>query len=99
MKELNDNKQMKDVWTTSLTKSSEKKCGKHPTQKPLEILDKIILASTDENDLVLFFENVFPPSNEYASVANPFVAVALIVSVTLFLVQFSVLFVTFISIL
>ncbi len=53
MKELNNNKQMKDVWTTSLTKLSEKKCGKHPTQKPLEILDKIILASTNENDLVL----------------------------------------------
>lgn len=53
MKELNDNKQMKDVWTTSLTKPSEKKCGKHPTQKPLAILDKIILASTKENDLIL----------------------------------------------
>lgn len=53
MKELNDNKQMKDVWKTSLTKPSEKKCGKHPTQKPLEILDKIILASTIENDLIL----------------------------------------------
>ncbi len=52
MKELNNNKQMKDVWTTSLTKPSEKKQGKHPTQKPLEILDRIILASTDENDLI-----------------------------------------------
>ena len=53
MKKLNDNKQMKDVWTTSLTKPSEKKQGKHPTQKPLEILDRIILASTKENDLIL----------------------------------------------
>ena len=53
MKELNNNKQMKDVWTTTLTKPSEKKCGKHPTQKPLEILDKIVLASTNENDLIL----------------------------------------------
>lgn len=53
MKQMNSNKQMKDVWTTSLTKPSEKKQGKHPTQKPLEILDKIILASTKENDLIL----------------------------------------------
>lgn len=53
MKELNHNKQMMDVWTTSLTKPSEKKQGKHPTQKPLEILDRIILASTKENDLIL----------------------------------------------
>lgn len=53
MKDLNNNKQMKDVWTTSLTKPSEKKEGKHPTQKPLELLEKIILASTNENDLIL----------------------------------------------
>ena len=53
MKKLNNNKQMKDVWTTSLTKKSEKKCGKHPTQKPLEILDRIILSSTNENDIIL----------------------------------------------
>jgi len=53
MRELNDGKQMKDVWESSLTKPSEKKCGKHPTQKPIEILEKIILASTDENDLIL----------------------------------------------
>ena len=53
MKEINDNKQMKDVWSTSLTKPSEKKNGKHPTQKPLELLERIILASTNENDLIL----------------------------------------------
>lgn len=32
MKEINGGKQMKDVWTGSLTKPSEKKFGKHPTQ-------------------------------------------------------------------
>lgn len=53
MKKMNDNKQMKDVWETSLTKSSEKRCGKHPTQKPIELLEKIILASTNEEDLIL----------------------------------------------
>ena len=53
MKEINNGKQMKDVWTTSLTKPSEKKCGKHPTQKPLEIMGRIILASTEENDIIL----------------------------------------------
>ena len=53
MKELNNNKQMKDVWSSSLTKKSEKKQGKHPTQKPIEILDRIILASTNEGDLIL----------------------------------------------
>lgn len=53
MKEINGGKQMKDVWETSLTKPSEKKCGKHPTQKPLELLEKIIISSTDEGDVIL----------------------------------------------
>lgn len=53
MRELNGGKQAKDVWETSLTKPSEKKCGKHPTQKPMAILEKLILASTDEGDLIL----------------------------------------------
>lgn len=53
MKELNGGKQAKDVWDSSLTKPSEKRCGKHPTQKPLQIIEKLILASTDEGDVVL----------------------------------------------
>lgn len=53
MKELNGGKQAKDVWESSLTKPSEKKCGKHTTQKPMAILEKIVLASTDEGDLIL----------------------------------------------
>lgn len=53
MKSLNGGKQAKDVWESSLTKPSEKKQGKHPTQKPIDILEKIILASTDEGDLIL----------------------------------------------
>lgn len=53
MKEFNNDKQMKDVWETSLTKPSEKKYGKHPTQKPIEILERIINASTNPNDLIL----------------------------------------------
>ncbi len=53
MKEMNDNKQMKDVWTGSLTSQKEKTEGKHPTQKPEYLLERIILASTKEGDLVL----------------------------------------------
>ena len=53
MRELNGGKQAKDVWESSLTKPSEKKCGKHPTQKPMAILEKLILASTDKGDLIL----------------------------------------------
>lgn len=53
MKELNGGKQMKDVWTGTLTPSREKKLGKHPTQKPEYLLERIILASTKEGDLIL----------------------------------------------
>ncbi len=53
MKELNEGKQMKDVWSGSLTKPSEKKEGKHPTQKPRYILEKIIMASTNEDMVIL----------------------------------------------
>ena len=53
MKEINNNKQMKDVWTIPLPKKCEKKYGKHPTQKPVELLKRIILASTNEGDLIL----------------------------------------------
>lgn len=53
MKEINSGKQMKDVWLINLPKKSEKKYGYHPTQKPEALLERIILASTNENDLVL----------------------------------------------
>lgn len=53
MKEINHNKQMKDVWKGSLTKPSEKSFGKHPTQKPEYLAERIILASTKENDTIL----------------------------------------------
>lgn len=55
MKELNEGKQMKDVFVGSLTPQKEKKHGKHPTQKPEYLLEKIILASTNEGDLVCDF--------------------------------------------
>ena len=44
---------MKDVWTGSLTKPSEKVEGKHPTQKTEYLLERIILASTEEGQVIL----------------------------------------------
>lgn len=46
-------KQMRSVWSIGAIKSHEKKHGKHPTQKPLEVLKRIILASTNKGDLIL----------------------------------------------
>lgn len=53
MKGINQGKQMRNVWEISAPSSPEKKFGKHPTQKPVELLNRIMLASTKENDLVL----------------------------------------------
>ncbi|MDR2707102.1 MAG: site-specific DNA-methyltransferase [Planctomycetaceae bacterium] len=53
MKELNADKQMKDVWKLPAIQSWEKSCGKHPTQKPLSVLTRLILASTKPNAWIL----------------------------------------------
>ena len=53
MKHLNGDKQMTDVWRIPAVGKWEKTCGKHPTQKPLRLLYRIILASTNEGDTIL----------------------------------------------
>ena len=53
MKEINYGKQMKSVWEIYPPEAWEKKFGKHPTQKPVALLERILLASSNEGDLVL----------------------------------------------
>ncbi len=53
MRQLNDGKQMTDVWRMPAVAKWEKSCGKHPTQKPLSLLSRIIMASTKVGDWVL----------------------------------------------
>ena len=52
MKQINGGKQMTDVWRLPAIGQWEKSCGKHPTQKPLRLLTRLILASTDNGDWV-----------------------------------------------
>lgn len=52
MRETNLGKQMKTVWSITAPNGGEKKYGKHPTQKPIQLLERIILASTNEGDLI-----------------------------------------------
>jgi site-specific DNA-methyltransferase (adenine-specific) len=49
----NKDKQMRSVWSIPLMPPDEKQFGKHPTQKPLELLNRIISSSSKEGDLVL----------------------------------------------
>lgn len=46
-------KQMKSVWLIDTPQKQEKVFGKHPTQKPAELLKRIIVASTNKNDVIL----------------------------------------------
>ena len=53
MKQINGGKQMTDVWNLPAIAVWEKSCGKHPTQKPLALLSRIIMASTQQGEWVL----------------------------------------------
>ena len=53
MKHVNGGKQMSDVWHLPAIAPWEKSCGKHPTQKPLALLARIIMASTQQEEWVL----------------------------------------------
>lgn len=53
MKEENGGKQMRDVWEIPVPPQSEKLLGKHPTQKPLRLVRRIIAASTNPGEVVL----------------------------------------------
>ena len=68
-KEANGGKQQKDIWTRrngsgdsevmpnhwrfGAPRKAEKLLGKHPTQKPIELLDRIVRCSTNDGDLVI----------------------------------------------
>ena len=62
-------RQMRSVWQIPLTSLSEKIFGKHPTQKPLELLRRAILSSSKKGDLVL---DPFNGSGTTGIIANKF---------------------------
>jgi site-specific DNA-methyltransferase (adenine-specific) len=53
MRQLNKGKQMKTVWIMTSPKNGEKAFGKHPTQKPVALVERCLLAATNEGDRVL----------------------------------------------
>ncbi len=53
MRQLAGGRQMKSVWEIPAPGADEKQFGKHPTQKPVALLKRILIASSNEGDLVL----------------------------------------------
>lgn len=52
LKKLNDNKQMRDVWSFPAIAPWEKTQGKHPTQKPLALLVRLLLMASNEDSII-----------------------------------------------
>jgi site-specific DNA-methyltransferase (adenine-specific) len=53
MRQANHGKQMKTVWKLAAPSAAEKRAGKHPTQKPIALVERCLQASSREGDLVL----------------------------------------------
>lgn len=53
MKKYNGDKQMKSVWRLTAPGNAEKEFGKHPTQKPLALLQRCIEAASNPGDFIL----------------------------------------------
>jgi len=49
----NPGTQMRSVWSIPPPAKTEKECGNHPTQKPLDLMSRIIVASTKAGDIIL----------------------------------------------
>jgi len=53
LKQFNNGKQLRNVWDIPMTSISEKKFGKHPSQKPKEVIHRLILGATNEKEIIL----------------------------------------------
>jgi site-specific DNA-methyltransferase (adenine-specific) len=54
LKSLTHNgKQMRNMWDIPMTPLSEKSHGKHPSQKPLELSNRLIIGFTNPGDLII----------------------------------------------
>ncbi len=53
LKEFNNGKQLRNVWDVPMTSISEKRFGKHPSQKPKEVIARLILGCSNEKEIIL----------------------------------------------
>ena len=53
LKKMNNGKQMRNMWDIPMTPTSERKHGKHPSQKPIEIVERLLLAASKENEVII----------------------------------------------
>lgn len=68
-KKLNHGKQMRNVWEIPYPSSKERRYGKHPSQKAIDVISRIVLIATNPNDLIL---DCFAGSGTLGVVAQSF---------------------------
>lgn len=64
-----EGKQMRSVWAIGTPKPTEKTYGKHPTQKPIALLERVVLSSTNKGDVII---DPFTGSSTTGLVASKF---------------------------
>jgi len=52
-KEMNGGKQMRNLWDFPVTSKKERAAGKHPSQKPLALLERAVLLASHPGELLL----------------------------------------------
>jgi len=53
LKNLNHGVQMRNVWDIPSTPASEKKYGKHPSQKPIELISRLVTGASNKGDIII----------------------------------------------
>ena len=53
LKEINGGVQMRNMWDIPLTSTSEKKHGKHPSQKPIGLINRLVIGGSNKGDTIL----------------------------------------------
>lgn len=53
LKKINGGVQMRNMWDIVSTPASEKKSGKHPSQKPLGVINRLVIGMTKKGDIII----------------------------------------------
>lgn len=53
LKKVNEGKQMRNMWDIPMTSLSEKKLGKHPSQKPIELIKRLVIGASKKDEIII----------------------------------------------
>ncbi len=53
LKEINGGTQMRNMWDIPSTPTSEKRHGKHPSQKPIKLINRLVVGASNKGDIII----------------------------------------------